>query len=151
MHEPGGPPPSLWMEEVTDAPAPPWRGEGAVDVAIVGAGFTGLSAAIALRAAGASVVVIEREIAGFGASGRNAGHLTPTIGKDLPTLARFYGRERAQGLVALIQRAIGHVESTIAQHGIACAYEPVGNVMAAVHEKQHEALDRAAAAAAALR
>ena len=32
MHEPGGPPPSLWMEEVMDAPAPPWRGEGAVDV-----------------------------------------------------------------------------------------------------------------------
>jgi gamma-glutamylputrescine oxidase len=150
MHEPGGPPPSLWMEEVMDAPAPPYRGEGAVDVAIVGAGFTGLSAAIALRAAGASVTVVEREIAGFGASGRNAGHLTPTIGKDLPTLARFYGRERAHGLIALVQRAIGHVETTIAQHGIDCAYEPVGNVMAAVHEKQHHALDRAAEAAGVL-
>jgi gamma-glutamylputrescine oxidase len=151
MHEPAGPPPSLWMEEVTDAPAPAWRGEGAVDIAIIGGGFTGLSAAIALRAAGASVVVLEQAIAGFGASGRNAGHLTPTIGKDLPTLARFYGRERAQGLVALVQHAIGHVESTIAQHGIDCAYEPVGNVMAAVHERQHHALDRAAAAAEALK
>ena len=151
MHEPAGPPPSPWMEEVTDAPAPAWRGEGAVDIAIIGGGFTGLSAAIALRAAGASVVVLEQAIAGFGASGRNAGHLTPTIGKDLPTLARFYGRERAQGLVALVQHAIGHVESTIAQHGIDCAYEPVGNVMAAVHERQHHALDRAAAAAEALK
>jgi glycine/D-amino acid oxidase-like deaminating enzyme len=150
MHEPGGPPPSFWMEEVSEPAAPPWRGEGAVDIAVIGGGYTGLSAAIALRAAGASVVVLERAIAGFGASGRNAGHLTPTIGKDLPTLARFYGRERAQGLVSLIQRAIGHVEATIAQHGIACAYEPVGNVMAAVHDTQHHALDRAAAAAAAL-
>jgi glycine/D-amino acid oxidase-like deaminating enzyme len=151
MHEPGGPPPSLWMQEVDETPAPPWRGEGAVDIAIIGAGFTGLSAAIALRAAGASVVVIESAIAGFGASGRNAGHVTPTIGKDLPTLARFYGRQRAEGLVALIQQAIGHVETTIARHDIACAYEPVGNVMAAVHERQHHALDRAAAAAAALK
>src|SRR5688572_7875480 len=125
MHEPGGPPPSLWMEEVDEPPAPPWRGEGAVDFAIIGGGFTGLSAAIALRKAGASVTVVERDIAGFGASGRNAGHLTPTIGKDLPTLARFYGRERARGLVTLVQRAIGHVETTIAQHGIDCGYEPV--------------------------
>jgi len=151
MHEPAGPPPSLWMEEVTEALAPAWRGEGAVDIAIIGGGFTGLSAAIALRAAGASVAVLEQAIAGYGASGRNAGHLTPTIGKDLPTLARFYGRERAQGLVALVQHAIAHVESTIAQHGIDCAYEPVGNIMAAVHEKQHHALDRAAAAADALK
>lgn len=150
MREPSGPPPSLWMEAVDEPPAPPWRGEGAVDVAIVGAGYTGLSAAIALRAAGASVVVLEREIAGFGASGRNAGHLTPTIGKDLPTLARFYGRERAQALIALVQHAIAHVEGMIERYGIDCDYEPVGNVMAAVHERQHAAIDRAAAAATPL-
>jgi glycine/D-amino acid oxidase-like deaminating enzyme len=52
-------------------------------------------------------VVIERAIAGFGASGRNAGHLTPTIGKDLPTLARFYGRERAEGCVPPERQMVG--------------------------------------------
>jgi glycine/D-amino acid oxidase-like deaminating enzyme len=120
------------------------------DVAVVGAGYTGLSAALALRAEGMSVVVLEQAIAGFGASGRNAGHLTPTIGKDLPTLARLYGKERGRALIALVQTAITHVERTIAERTIACHYEPVGNVMAAVHPRQHYALERAADAARTL-
>ena len=140
---------SPWMGDATEA-APPLTGDVEADVAVVGAGFTGLSAALALRAEGLSTVIVEREVAGFGASGRNAGHLTPTIGKDLPTLARFFGRERARALVALVQTAIAHVEETIARHGIDCAYEPVGNVMAAVHPHQHAMLDRAARAGAEL-
>ena len=67
---------------------------------VVGAGYTGLSAALALRAEGADVVLLEREFAGAGASGRNAGHLTPTIGKDLPTLLRIFGEERAARVAA---------------------------------------------------
>jgi glycine/D-amino acid oxidase-like deaminating enzyme len=141
--------PSLWMEGV-EAPGAPLRHDVVADVAVLGAGLTGLSAALALRARGLSVAVVEREIAGFGASGRNAGHLTPTIGKDLPTLARLFGAVRARALVALVQEAIVHVERTIAEHRIDCAYEPVGNVMAAVDPRQHHMLDRAAEAGARL-
>jgi glycine/D-amino acid oxidase-like deaminating enzyme len=130
--------------------APALIGDTAADVAVVGAGMTGLSAAIALRERGLSVAVLEREVAGFGASGRNAGHLTPTIGKDLPTLARLWGPARGRALVALVETAIAHVEGLIARHAIACDYEPVGNVMAAVHPCQDHALDRAARAAAVL-
>jgi glycine/D-amino acid oxidase-like deaminating enzyme len=129
--------------------ASPLSGDVDADVAVVGAGFTGLSAAIALRAAGHSVVVLEQAHVGFGASGRNAGHLTPVIGKDLPTLATLF-RKRARPLVALVERAVEHVEQTIATHGIDCAYEPVGNVLAAVHPKQHGMLDKAARAADAV-
>ena len=135
--------------ETTAPPAPPLHGDLETDVAIVGAGYTGLSAALALRGAGMRVAVLEREIAGFGASGRNAGHLTPTIGKDLPTLTRMYGRERVQGLVRLVETAIAHVEGLIERHAIDCRYEPVGNVIAAVHPRQHASIDRAAAAARA--
>jgi glycine/D-amino acid oxidase-like deaminating enzyme len=139
---------SFWMEGAA-ADSAPLATDLDTDVAIVGAGFTGLSTAIALRAAGHSVVVLEQEHAGYGASGRNAGHLTPVIGKDLPTLALLF-RRRARALVELVELAIGHVERTIAEHGIDCAYEPVGNLMAAVHPHQHAVLDKAARAAHAL-
>jgi glycine/D-amino acid oxidase-like deaminating enzyme len=139
---------SVWMEGVAPT-APALAGDVSADVAIVGGGFTGLSAAIALRAAGHSVVVLEAEHVGFGASGRNAGHLTPVIGKDLPTLASLF-RRRAGPLVALVELAIAHVERAISEHHIDCAYEPVGNVLAAVHPKQHGMLDKAARAAATL-
>ena len=81
---------SAWIEAPED-PAPALARDLRVDVAIVGAGYTGLSTAIALRNQGLDVALLEREFAGFGASGRNAGHLTPTIGKDLPTLLRVFG------------------------------------------------------------
>lgn len=137
--------PSPWLEACPPIdPAPPLEGDRRTDFAIVGAGYTGLGAALALRADGFSVTVLERETAGFGASGRNAGHLTPTIGKDLPTLLMLYGRERTRALVQLAETAIAHVEIAIDSHGIACEYEPVGNVMAAVHEKQEARLERAA-------
>ena len=126
------------------------RGDLDVEIAVIGAGYTGLSTALELRADGREVAVLEAEFAGFGASGRNAGHLTPTIGKDVPTLVRVFGRRRARDLLGLAEIAIRYVEERIALHGIACDYAPVGNVIAAVHERQHAAVDRAAHAAAEL-
>jgi glycine/D-amino acid oxidase-like deaminating enzyme len=141
---------SPWLAEAGAAPAAaPLVGDAEADVAVVGAGFTGLSAALALRREGFDVALLEARTAGFGASGRNAGHLTPTIGKDIPTLLRLFGRERTGALLRLAETAIGHVENLIAKHGIDCDYERVGNVIAAVHERQFPAIDRAAGAAAA--
>jgi gamma-glutamylputrescine oxidase len=130
--------------------APPLPGGATIDVCVIGGGLTGLSTALRLRELGLTVILLERGYAGVGASGRNAGHLTPTIGKDLPTLRKLFGIERAKALIALVQLAIGQVEEMIAQHGIACDYEPVGNVMAAVHPGQHATVDAAAEAGAAL-
>lgn len=127
--------------------APRLRAGAETDVVVVGGGFAGLSAALAMRDLGHDVVLIEQQQIGFGASGRNAGHLTPTIGKDLPTLGKLYGAERARALVALAETAVGHVESLIERHGIDCDYEAVGNLIAAVHPRQHKVVDRAAAAA----
>ncbi|MCZ6713648.1 MAG: FAD-binding oxidoreductase [Deltaproteobacteria bacterium] len=141
--------PSPWMDPLPEA-APALKGECRVDVAVVGAGYTGLCAALSLRAEHRSVAVLESAYAGFGASGRNAGHLTPTIGKDLPTLARLYGRERARDYVAFAEAAVEHVESKLVQYEIDCDYHPRGNVVAAVHPRQHARLEAAARLASEL-
>ena len=138
--------PSLWLDP------PPWPGRRSratvdADVVVIGAGYTGLWTALALRERGADVVVLERDYAGFGASGRNAGHLTPTIGKDLPTLLRLYGRERGGALVRFAEAAVEHVEAAIAERGIDCDYVAAGNVLAGVHPGQRPALEKAAEAA----
>ncbi|HZO12458.1 MAG TPA: FAD-binding oxidoreductase [Polyangiaceae bacterium] len=138
---------SPWLTEI-EAPAPRLEGTVEADVGIIGAGLTGLSTALCLRERGVDkVAIVEAEVAGFGASGRNAGHLTPTIGKDLPTLAMVFGKERARELVAIAESAVAYTESLIERHRIDCHYEPVGNIFAAVHERQFDAIDRAARAA----
>ncbi len=138
---------SPWIAPPADL-QPPLEGEVAADVAVVGGGYTGLSTALALRRAGVDVVVLERDFAGFGSSGRNAGHLTPTIGKDLPTLLMLFGPARTARLVELAEASVASVEATIREHGIDCDYQPCGNVMAAVHPKQESRLRKAADVAA---
>lgn len=132
-----------WLDDAP-APAPALQGERRVDVAVIGAGFTGLGAALALRREGASVAVIERETSGHGASGRNAGHLTPTIGKDPTTLLRTYGAERTRAYAGFAEAAVRYVEGLIRELAIECDYHPGGNVLAAVHASQHRRLERVA-------
>jgi len=140
---------SPWIGETADA-RPPLRSDVSADVVIVGGGYTGLSTALALRAEGMRVVILEANFCGFGASGRNAGHLTPTIGKDVPTLLKLFGKEKTARFVALADVAIGEVETLLQRHSIDCQYEAVGNVIAAVHPRQFAAIDRAAEAARVL-
>lgn len=114
------------------------------DVVVVGGGLTGLSTALSLRAEGADVVVLEQDLAGSGASGRNAGHLTPTIGKDLPTILMLFGRERASALVRFADAAVEYAEAVIEKHRIDCDYRATGNVIAAVHPKHERRLRKTA-------
>jgi gamma-glutamylputrescine oxidase len=140
---------SPWVVPPQDL-QPALTSDFSADVVIVGAGFTGLSTALALKRAGVDVVVLERDFAGFGASGRNAGHLTPTIGKDLPTLLMLFGKERAAQLVRFADDAVRYVEDLIREQHIDCDYVPSGNIMAAVHPKQEGRLRKAASVAAEL-
>src|SRR6516225_11941373 len=90
---------TFWMDGVSmpavEAPLPlPER----ADVAVIGAGYTGLSAARVLARAGASVVVLERERAGWGASSRNGGQVLTGLKLDPGTLVARYGEQRARQL-----------------------------------------------------
>lgn len=137
---------SPWVEAPADR-RPPLDESTQADVVVVGSGFTGLSAALALRAEGADVVLLEQDFAGSGASGRNAGHLTPTIGKDLPTLLMLFGRERASGLVRFADEAVDYTTGLIDKHEIQCDFNASGNLLGGVHPKHESRLRKAAEAA----
>lgn len=140
---------SPWFDAPSN-PQPAVKGDLTADVVIIGGGYTGLSAALELREAGADVVVLEQGLAGSGASGRNAGHLTPTIGKDLPTTLRLFGRERASALVQFADAAVEHTEEIIQKHQIDCHYNASGNIIAGVHAKHNRSLEKAANTARSL-
>ena len=97
---------SFWLEDVPGdlAPRPALAGPIEVDVAIVGAGFTGLWSAYYTKLADPDlwIAVLEKDIAGFGASGRNGGWVSPMLPTPLSTLAKESGREAA----AAAQRAM---------------------------------------------
>ena len=131
---------SPWFDAPSD-PQPALREDVIADVLIIGGGYTGLSAALTLRAAGVDVVILEQGLAGSGASGRNAGHLTPTIGKDLPTTLRLFGQERASALVRFADAAVEYTEDVIQRHQIDCHYRASGNIVAGVHRKHDRTLE----------
>jgi glycine/D-amino acid oxidase-like deaminating enzyme len=136
---------SGWIEPPEDC-APPLTGETRGDVVIVGGGLTGMAAALRLADLGADVVLLESAFCGWGASSRNAGHLTPTIAGDPQLLATAF-RRRAPQLVRLADNAVHFTEGLIERLGLECEYEPVGNVSATLGDGQ---LRRAAKIAAFL-
>jgi gamma-glutamylputrescine oxidase len=120
------------------------------EVAIIGGGFTGLSTALALHQRGISSVVLERDFCGYGASGRNAGHLTPTICKDLPTATMLFGKETAAQLVRYADFCVESTEHLMQAHAIDCDYNASGNIMAVIHPSQEKRLRTATEGAAEL-
>lgn len=129
---------------------PPLTGDSHADVAIIGGGYTGLSTALALHEAGIAAVVLERDFCGYGASGRNAGHLTPTICKDLPTAMMLFGRETAAKLARYADFCVQNTEDMMRAYGIDCDYNRSGNIMAVTHPAQEKRLRKATEAALAL-
>jgi glycine/D-amino acid oxidase-like deaminating enzyme len=125
--------PSLWY--ATAAPPPPTsalEAEVETDVAIVGAGYTGLSTAIHLGQKGVRTVVLEAQEIGFGGSGRNAGHCTPTFHVfDLATVRRILGQPWAERLIARQTNAANLVFGLIRRYGIDCEAVQNGYIQAA--------------------
>ena len=116
---------SFWLSTCGDYAAnPPLAGDATVDVAIVGAGFTGLSTAYHLRGAdsGIRVAVLESEIVGFGPSGRNAGFSTTNFGLEPVMTMALFGHQRTAEAHRYMERAVGCVDSLVREHGIECDY-----------------------------
>jgi len=91
------------------------------DIAIVGAGYTGLTTALRLAEAGQDVIVVEAQEVGYGASGRNLGHCTPTLHYwPFSKLKKMYGLEYATRIIRMQTQAAKQVFSLIENYQIDC-------------------------------
>ncbi|WP_397542188.1 FAD-dependent oxidoreductase [Roseovarius salis] len=110
---------SLWFADCPE-PAPEADSAGDADLAIVGGGITGLSAALHFAQAGHSVTVFEADELGFGASGRNGGQVIPGFKHDPDAVIARHGAQRGEALIRLGSDAPDLVFDLIERHGIAC-------------------------------
>ncbi len=133
---------SFWHDTVpgTLAPGDPLPGDAEADVAIVGAGFTGLWTAyyLADRDPTLKIVVCEREIAGFGASGRNGGWCSALFPASLGKLARMASRDAAVAMQRAMHDTVDEVGRVAAAEGIDCHWAKGGTVMLARSPAQLE-------------
>lgn len=135
--------PSLWASTAEPAPeTPPLDGEHRADVAVIGAGFTGLACALRLAEGGAGVVVVDAEAPGFGASGRNGGQVIPGLKLDPDALDRLYGEETTD----FVGKAADTTFALIARLGIDCAARRDGWVQASVKRSHLATLEARASA-----
>ena len=132
------------------ATANPWETQGQFglnddlgnyDVAVIGGGFTGLSAALACAEKGLTVALIEAKTIGFGASGRNGGQLIPGLRWSMREIDAEFGHERAQAIFDLAYGAVGRVKIRIAKHAIPCDLK-AGHLEAAYKPAHFEAMQR---------
>ncbi|MGC2195096.1 MAG: FAD-binding oxidoreductase [Terriglobales bacterium] len=98
------------------------------DVAVIGAGFTGLSAARTLATKGAKTVVLEGETIGWGASSRNGGMVLTGMKLGVNQLISMYGRERTQRMYAASLASIDCVEQIVREENIACDFSRCGHL-----------------------
>ena len=124
-----------WVEPPADR-QPRLTGNVEADVVIAGGGFAGLSTALELTAAGAKVVLLERDFCGFGASGRNAGYLSGGQGVKFGLFAKRLGEEKTREITRFYQEGVTYVEERLRKHAIDCDYLQTGLLRAAVHPSQ---------------
>ena len=134
-------PRSYYAASANPAPErPPLAGEVRAEVCVVGAGFTGLSAALELAEKGRRVVVVEAAKVGWGASGRNGGQIVNGLNADLGTVARRYGKGTADFVATVVQEGGRIIRERVARYGIACDLKE-GNLFAALTARQMRELE----------
>jgi glycine/D-amino acid oxidase-like deaminating enzyme len=129
-----------WWWEAAEPPARANALPARTRVAIVGGGYTGLSAALTLRRLGHEVVVLDAERIGWGASSRNGGMVSGGLKVARGPLDQKFGPERATEIARACGASFPFIEETIAREGIDCDYVRSGRFVGAWTPKHHAAL-----------
>src|SRR5712691_6836170 len=116
-----------------------------VDVAVVGAGFCGLSAARALAKRGVKVAVLEAESFGWGASSRNGGMVLTGMKLTVPTLIKRYGRDTVRKMYAASLESIDCVEHIVREENIDCSFSRCGHLEVACKQAHFDGYEESAA------
>lgn len=120
---------SLWLAEYGPyQEEPPLTGNIDVDVAIVGGGFTGIATAHTLKKEqpSLSVAVLEHEVVGYGASGRNGSFAMTVVGLGFSVMAMLKGKQFVKDAHAYMERAVDGLEELIRENNLQCDYTRPG-------------------------
>jgi gamma-glutamylputrescine oxidase len=134
-------PPSLYEASLTQPRLeyPPLNNSIDCDVCVVGGGFMGLHTALNLQEQGLKVVLLEAQRIGYGASGRNGGHVIPEFGGSQRNFETHLDMESAQRVWHLTHASADHLRARIQQYHIDCDYQS-GHIEAAITPKHAVAL-----------
>lgn len=126
----------LWEKTAPAAPATlPLEGERSVEVAVIGAGYTGLSTALHLAEKGIGAAVVEAQAIGFGAAGRNVGLVNAGMWVMPQDLIAALGADYGNRLLDFLGDGPAYVWDMIVRHGIDCEANPAGTLHAGVGKK----------------
>ncbi|WP_163933916.1 FAD-binding oxidoreductase [Paraferrimonas sp. SM1919] len=124
----------------TSTPYPQLNEDINADVCVLGGGFTGLSSALHLAKAGLSVVLVEANRIGFGATGRNGGQIVNSYSRDVDTVSQKYGQQAGDALAAMMFEGGQIIRDLIEVDNIDCDYVR-GGAFVAVNGKQMRELE----------
>ena len=129
-----------WWDDVPRPTLPDTPLPATVDVAVIGAGYTGLHAALETARGGRSTLVLDAEEAGWGCSTRNGGQVSTSIKPGFELLAKRHGSTRAFEILQEGQRSLSWIADFVEHEQIECDFARVGRFHAAHNAAQYEAL-----------
>src|SRR6266853_1290782 len=135
---------TFWLDTINMPAATTHDFPRTVDVAIIGAGFTGLSAARTMAKAGAAVAVFDSQTIGWGASSRNGGMVLTGLKLPASTLIDRYGKEVTARMYAASLESIDFVEKLVREEDIACDFVRCGHLEVACKAKHFDDFRRTA-------
>src|SRR5712692_581186 len=137
---------NYWFDTITTPPAQAARDlPESIDVAVIGAGYCGLSAARTLAKRGVKVAVLEAETFGWGASSRNGGMVLTGMKLPVPTLIKRYGSPAVRKMYAASLESIDCVEQIVREENIGCNFSRCGHLEMACKQAHFDGYEESAA------